>query len=70
MTGALADRRGGARPSGEKGSHTAALIVLTSLFFLWGLITSLNDILTPHLRAVFTLSYVQATLIQFAFFTA
>ncbi|MFI8483152.1 sugar MFS transporter [Pseudomonas sp. NPDC078700] len=50
--------------------HTRALIVLTSLFFMWGLITSLNDILVPHLKAVFTLSYVQASMIQFSFFTA
>ena len=30
----------------------AALTVLTLLFFMWGLITSLNDILVPHLKAV------------------
>ena len=47
-----------------------ALVVLTSLFFMWGLITSLNDILIPHLKAIFTLSYVQAMLIQFCFFGA
>lgn len=50
--------------------HTSALTVLTLLFFMWGLITSLNDILVPHLKAVFTLSYVQASLIQFCFFGA
>jgi FHS family L-fucose permease-like MFS transporter len=47
--------------------YTTPLIALTSLFFMWGFITSLNDILIPHLRAVFTLSYVQAMLIQFCF---
>jgi FHS family L-fucose permease-like MFS transporter len=47
-----------------------ALVVLTSLFFMWGFITSLNDILIPHLKAIFTLSYVQAMLIQFSFFGA
>lgn len=46
------------------------LAVLTSLFFMWGLITSLNDILVPHLKGVFSLSYVQAALVQFSFFTA
>lgn len=51
-------------------SYRPALIVLTSLFFMWGLITSLNDILIPHLKAIFTLSYVQAMLIQFSFFGA
>lgn len=50
--------------------HTSALTVLTLLFFMWGLITSLNDILVPHLKAVFTLSYVEASLIQFCFFGA
>src|SRR5687767_8588211 len=51
-------------------SYMPALIVLTSLFFMWGLITSLNDILIPHLKAAFSLSYVQAMLIQFCFFGA
>lgn len=60
-------------------SHTAdnnektnwgALTVLTSLFFIWGFITCLNDILIPHLKAVFTLNYAQAMLIQFCFFMA
>jgi FHS family L-fucose permease-like MFS transporter len=51
-------------------SYTPALAVLTSLFFMWGLLTSLNDILVPHLKAIFTLSYLQAMLIQFCFFGA
>ncbi|HEX5046876.1 MAG TPA: sugar MFS transporter [Gammaproteobacteria bacterium] len=51
-------------------SYLGSLTALTSLFFMWGLITSLNDILVPHLKSAFTLSYVQATLIQFAFFGA
>ena len=51
-------------------SYRGPLIVLTMLFFMWGLITSLNDILIPHLKAVFTLSYLQDSLIQFCFFTA
>lgn len=51
-------------------SYTGPLTVLTSLFFIWGFITCLNDILIPHLKAVFTLNYFQAMLIQFCFFTA
>src|SRR5687767_9942979 len=51
-------------------SYTPALAVLTTLFFVWGLLTSLNDILVPHLKAIFTLSYLQAMLIQFCFFGA
>lgn len=50
--------------------HTGPLAVLTSLFFMWGLITSLNDILIPHLKALFSLNYVQAMLVQFCFFVA
>jgi FHS family L-fucose permease-like MFS transporter len=51
-------------------NYVPALAVLTSLFFAWGLITSLNDILVPHLKGAFTLSYVQAMLVQFCFFGA
>jgi MFS transporter, FHS family, L-fucose permease len=51
-------------------AHTAPLVVLTSLFFMWGLITSLNDILIPHLKGIFTLSYVQVMLVQLCFFGA
>ena len=47
-----------------------ALVVVISIFFMWGFITSLNDILIPHLKAVFELSWVQAMLIQFTFFGA
>ncbi len=51
-------------------NYTPALVVLTSLFFMWGFITCLNDILIPHLKAVFDLNYTQVMLIQFTFFTA
>jgi len=51
-------------------NYTFSLMVLTSLFFMWGFITCLNDILIPHLKAVFELSYTQVMLIQFCFFTA
>ncbi|MGZ8982671.1 MAG: sugar MFS transporter [Methylotenera sp.] len=51
-------------------SNTAPLIIVTSLFFMWGLLTSLNDVLIPHLKAVYTLSYTQAMLVQFCFFGA
>lgn len=55
--------------SGQKGSMFA-LVCLTSLFFMWGFITCLNDILIPHLKSVFELNYAQAMLIQFCFFGA
>jgi FHS family L-fucose permease-like MFS transporter len=55
---------------GERPNYTSALVTLTSLFFMWGLITSLNDILIPHLKKLFTLSYFEAMLVQFCFFAA
>jgi FHS family L-fucose permease-like MFS transporter len=58
------------RTGTEQPRHLPALVVMTLLFFTWGLITSLNDVLIPHLKAVFTLSYTQAMLIQFSFFGA
>lgn len=56
--------------SGGNGSYRFALVSLTSLFFMWGFITCLNDILIPHLKSVFSLSYAEAMLIQFCFFGA
>jgi FHS family L-fucose permease-like MFS transporter len=52
------------------GKNSSALVIVTVLFFMWGLLTSLNDVLIPHLKAVYQLSYVQATLVQFCFFSA
>lgn len=54
----------------SKENYSFALVSLTSLFFMWGFITCLNDILIPHLKSVFSLSYTQAMLIQFCFFGA
>ncbi|MDO8842962.1 MAG: sugar MFS transporter [Methylicorpusculum sp.] len=50
--------------------NRATLTLLTSLFFIWGFITCLNDILIPHLKSLFTLSYTKVMLVQFCFFTA
>ncbi len=50
--------------------HTRSLVIVTLLFFMWGLLTSLNDVLIPHLKAIYTLTYVQAMLVQFCFFGA
>src|SRR6201998_3103721 len=46
------------------------LAVVTTLFFMWGFLTSLNDILVPHLKSIFDLSYAQVMLVQFSFFSA
>ncbi|MBQ4833167.1 sugar MFS transporter [Pseudoalteromonas sp. MMG010] len=56
--------------TGSNQSYKFALTSLTTLFFMWGFITCLNDILIPHLKAVFNLTYVQAMLVQFCFFGA
>ena len=47
-----------------------AFIIITSLFFMWGLITVLVDSLIPRLKEIFELTYFQAGLVQFAFFAA
>lgn len=56
--------------SSEKRAYGFVLSVMTSIFFIWGFITCLNDILIPHLKQQFQLSYAQAMLIQFCFFGA
>ena len=53
-----------------KKNYRNAFIFLTSLFFLWGFITVLVDSLIPRIRDLFTLTYFQAGLVQFAFFGA
>jgi FHS family L-fucose permease-like MFS transporter len=50
--------------------NTGPLVIVTILFFMWGLLTALNDVLIPHLKALYTLTYVQAMLVQFCFFGA
>ena len=54
----------------KKVNYKSALALLTSLFFMWGFITCLNDILIPHLKALFNMSYTMTMLIQFTFFGA
>jgi len=50
--------------------HPAALAIVSLIFFMWGGLTSLNDVLIPHLKAVFSMNYAQTMLIQFTFFGA
>jgi len=54
----------------EGPNYSKPLAVVTSLFFMWGFLTCLNDILVPHLRSIFDLSYAKVMLVQFAFFSA
>jgi MFS transporter, FHS family, L-fucose permease len=51
-------------------SYTRPLAIVTTLFFTWGFLTCLNDILVPHLKSIFDLSYARVMLVQFAFFSA
>ena len=60
----------GAQSQDHAASHTVPLTIVTLLFFMWGLLTSLNDVLIPHLKSVYALTYVQAMLVQFCFFGA
>ncbi|MBB4639525.1 FHS family L-fucose permease-like MFS transporter [Longimicrobium terrae] len=64
------------RPAARAGTvsgttdYRTAFAAVTGLFFIWGFLTCLNDILIPHLKGVFDLDYVQAALVQFTFFGA
>ncbi|WP_371716947.1 L-fucose:H+ symporter permease [Pedobacter sp. KBS0701] len=54
----------------ETKRSTLAVILITSLFFLWGFAHNLDPILIPHLKRSFTLTTVQATLVDSAVFIA
>ncbi len=64
----------GAAASTEAGdSHIDApqlQLFVMGLFFIFGGITSLNDVIIPKLKELFTLNYTQAMLVQFCFFAA
>jgi MFS family permease len=62
--------RSAAVSSDSSASYTGPLAVVTTLFFMWGFLTCLNDILVPHLKPIFDLNYTEVMLIQFAFFGA
>src|SRR5713226_9362922 len=56
--------------SESSATYTGALAVVTTLFFMWGSLTSLNDVLIPYAQHVFTLTLADSMLIQTAFFLA
>lgn len=58
------------RSTGSTSNNKLTFIIMTAPFFIWGFITALNDVLIPHLKAAFELSYLQAGLVQFCFFGA
>ena len=51
-------------------NYSRPLALVTTLFFMWGFLTCLNDILVPHLKSIFDFTYAQVMLVQFAFFSA
>jgi len=51
-------------------SYGPALTVLTTLFFIWGSLTSLNDVIIPFAQNTFNLNIAESMLIQTAFFLA
>src|SRR5437763_2946016 len=51
-------------------SYTGPLAILTTLFFMWGSLTSLNDVLIPYAQHVFKIELAASMLIQTAFFSA
>jgi FHS family L-fucose permease-like MFS transporter len=55
---------------GSRQTNRSALALVTTLFFMWGFLTVLNDILVPHFKAIFELNYTRVMLIQFTFFMA
>lgn len=59
-----------ATTSSQTKTDYAAFSMLTTLFFVWGFLTSLNDILIPHLKSIFDLNYAEVMLVQFAFFSS
>jgi FHS family L-fucose permease-like MFS transporter len=59
-----------AQATGPQQNYGPALAVITTVFFMWGFVTVLNDILVPHLKGIFDLNYTQIMLIQFTFFSA
>lgn len=59
-----------ARVAAPVETDTRAMAVAIALFFMVGFLTCLNDIIIPHLKSIFELSYAQAMLVQFSFFSS
>ncbi len=64
------DHAAGAPTIAATQNYRRPLAIVTSLFFMWGFLTCLNDILVPHLKSIFDLTFAQVMLVQFAFFSA
>jgi FHS family L-fucose permease-like MFS transporter len=71
LTPVTSSNDGGASPGQSQGVDAPELrLFVMALFFIFGGITSLNDVIIPKLKELFTLNYTQAMLVQFCFFTA
>jgi FHS family L-fucose permease-like MFS transporter len=57
-------------PSPARPNNRFAFTAVTALFFMWGFITCMNDLLIPKFKADFNLNQLQANMVQFAFFGA
>jgi len=67
---ALAPDTKGSAQAGQNIDAPELRLFVMALFFIFGGITSLNDVIIPKLKELFTLNYTQAMLVQFCFFTA
>src|SRR5712671_3643879 len=54
----------------QQSTNYRAMAMVTTLFFMWGFLAALNDILIPHLKSIFDLNYAEVMLVQFSFFSA
>jgi FHS family L-fucose permease-like MFS transporter len=69
-SGGLTSAGAAAKSTGAKAAAPALVALIVGLFFIWGGATSLNDILIPKLKGLFSLTYAEVMLTQFAFFMA
>jgi FHS family L-fucose permease-like MFS transporter len=70
MAGSMPSGSSAKATDNQQKTQTFAFVAMTCLFFFWGFITVLNDILIPFLKDSFDLNYTQAMLVQFCFFGA
>lgn len=69
MAGGVAPQ-GNTSYSSDGKNYSGALTIVTALFFMWGFITCLNDILIPKFKDHFELGATKAMFVQSAFFSA
>src|SRR5579863_8118018 len=67
---AIANLKSSTTTRAPSSTYRGALTVMTTIFFMWGFVTVLNDVLVPHLKSIFDLTYARVMLIQFSFFSA